>query len=168
MSAVAGVFTAFTTVNSRSVARIVIEVPIEQADAALAALGGFPKPAESRWVGIAPLVAEPATAVPQPPPEPVPEPPATVTRLHERQPWSTLSRAQQAGIRCGDAEFRRFMNVADPGECAAEIRIHCRVRSRAEIDDRGAAAAAWDELDGRFREWKAQQETERRYADARR
>lgn len=174
MSAVAGVFTAFTTVNSRSVARIVVEVPIEQADAALAALGGFPKPAESRWVGIAPLVAEPAATVPAP----AQEPPAAekVTRLHDRQPWSALSRAQQSGIRCGDPDFQAFIrdryptweDCDGPRRAADVVRHLCNVISRAELDGSAIAGERWDRLDAEYRDWQRQQQTEARYADTRR
>lgn len=166
MSAVAGVFTAFTTVNSRSVARIVIEVPIEQADAALAALGGFPKPAESRWVGIAPLVSEPAAA----PPEPVTQQPAAekVTRIDGRRvgPWKTLSRAQQAGLLCNDAEFQRYLEVSDAAGAAAKVRQWLGVKSRTEIDEK--AANGWDMAVAEFRDWQRQQQAEARYGSQRR
>jgi hypothetical protein len=167
MSAVAGVFVAFTTVNSRSVARIVIEVPIEQADAALAALGGFPKPAESRWVGIAPLVAEPAAAAP----EPAPEPPAEkVTRIDGRRigPWRTLSRAQRAGIRCNDAEFQAFCGASDADLAAAYVRQRCGVTTRADLDTNFGGGHRWDDLDAEFREWKGSREMEARYGSLRR
>jgi len=171
MSAIAGVFADFRTVKSLSVARIVIEVPIEQADAALAALGGFPKPAESRWVGIARLVAEPVATPPAAAPEPAPEPPAEkVTRLDGRRigPWSTLSRAQRAGIRCNDAEFMAFAQADGPTEAAAFVRARCAVSSRSELDRYKEGGALWDSLDAEFRDWQRQQQAEARYADVRR
>ena len=43
------------TVKTRASFQLVFEIPIEQADAAMAILGGMPLPGQERWVGIAPL-----------------------------------------------------------------------------------------------------------------
>lgn len=171
MSAIAATFVDIRTVKSRGQVQLVFEVPIAGADAVLAALGGIPQPQESRWVGIARLKDEPASVAPEPasePQEPPPAEPAKVTRLHERQPWSTLTRSQRAGIRCGDALFQQFLEVFDAEQAAGEVRARCMVTSRSEFDRDIFAGERWDRLDGRFREWKDQRETERRYADARR
>src|SRR4051812_4591789 len=48
-------FSDFRLVKGRKVAQLVFEVPIEQADQALAALGGLPQPATEAWVALARL-----------------------------------------------------------------------------------------------------------------
>src|SRR4051794_33494293 len=52
-AAIQGTFADFKLVKTRRTVQIVIEVPIEQADQALAALGGLPQPAEEKWVAVA-------------------------------------------------------------------------------------------------------------------
>lgn len=48
-----GTFADFRMVRGRKVAQIIVEVPLEQAGAALEAMGGLPMPEESRWVAVA-------------------------------------------------------------------------------------------------------------------
>src|SRR3954471_1246437 len=50
-----GTFADFRLIKGRKVAQLVFEVPIEQADQALAALGGLPQPATEAWVALARL-----------------------------------------------------------------------------------------------------------------
>jgi hypothetical protein len=45
-------FRRFPAYQGPKVAQLVIELPIEEADAALATLGGLPQPAAERWVAI--------------------------------------------------------------------------------------------------------------------
>jgi hypothetical protein len=52
-AAIKGCFSDFKLIRTRSVCQIVIEVPLEQADAALAALGGLPRPEQERWIALA-------------------------------------------------------------------------------------------------------------------
>jgi hypothetical protein len=51
----AGVFTDFKLVKTRNVAQVIVEVPIEAADHALATLGGLPRADQSPWVAVARL-----------------------------------------------------------------------------------------------------------------
>ena len=51
--AVLGTFADCKILKTRSVLQIIVEIPIEQADEALKALGGIPQPSEERWCGIA-------------------------------------------------------------------------------------------------------------------
>ena len=53
MSAILGTFADARAVKGRSVFQIIVEVPLENADKALQALGGWPQPATERWVGVA-------------------------------------------------------------------------------------------------------------------
>jgi hypothetical protein len=56
MTAFRAEFVEFQQVKTRSVYKIVLEIPAEQADAALAVLGGVPKPGAQVWVAVARLV----------------------------------------------------------------------------------------------------------------
>ncbi|MGX7706351.1 hypothetical protein [Methylobacterium sp. Gmos1] len=62
MQRIAGTFADFKLIKGRKVAQIVVEIPIEQADAIVAALGGLPNPAVERWVAMAPVNMEAARA----------------------------------------------------------------------------------------------------------
>lgn len=83
------------------------------------------------------------------------------------RPWESLSPSQQAGIKCGDADFARWierlngapsfrydgqscdgptMNWYVPDWPAAYVRWYCGVQSRSELDTNPEAAARWREL----------------------
>ena len=135
MNGFAATFSDFKLVKTRSVAQIVLEVPLEQADAALASLGGLPSFKDERWVAVAPMVAEPRAK-----PEKKPK-----------------SRAEMAGILCNDPRFTDFLSefIAPDNEdlsvtnlewTAARVREYCGVKSRAELNTDPAAAAKWEEL----------------------
>lgn len=194
MTAIAATFVDIRTVKSRGQVQLVFEVPISGADAVLAALGGIPQPAESRWVGIARLVEEPKQSVADlpesgtqnsdrdfgrsdlPTKEAEPAEPAKVTRLDSRKvgPWKTLSRAQRAGIRSNEPAFWAWLGkreghaVTNADLAAAIVRDLCQVSSRAELDRYKESGALWDSLDGEFVEHLRQQETEARYGSIRR
>lgn len=59
LAATKAIFVDHKPLQSRSVGRLIFEVPIEQYDAALGALGGTPLPGESRWFAIARLTKQP-------------------------------------------------------------------------------------------------------------
>lgn len=81
-------------VKSRKVVQIVLEVAMEDSDAAYKLLGGMPNPAAETWVGVAKLNKQP-------------EP-------QERRRWPDLSIAEQAGIRCNEIAFGQYLAEADP------------------------------------------------------
>lgn len=132
MTAIAATFSDFRIVKGRKVAQMVFEIPIEQANAALAALGGVPQPGSEQWVGVAPLE----------PPAPRPEKPKT---------WDDLSYPQRAGIRCSDKAFQDWMDAPDAEACADAVREYCGVKSRSELAENELAAERWVELDVGFR-----------------
>jgi hypothetical protein len=57
-SAIKATFADFKIVKTRKLAQLIFEIPIEQADSALAALGGIPRSDAERWVAIALLVQQ--------------------------------------------------------------------------------------------------------------
>lgn len=136
MTAIAGTFVKMESVGTRKVVRLHIECPIEQADVVLKALGGYPDPANARWVGIAPL---------------------------HSQPDNTLkggALAQKAGILSNEAAFQKWIelrtgDVIDTEERAASfIRSECGVTSRAHLDHDKDAARAFREMTLEYDNWK--------------
>lgn len=146
-AAISGTFSDLKTVKSRSVVQLVIEVPIEQGAAVIEAFG-FPQPGAEVHVAVARLVAAPATIEHQPKEE------------KPRRKFDTMPRSQQAGIRCSEMAFWRFLNenygqeVNSAESAAALVRQICHVASRAELD-RGliGESTAWDHLEARFVIW---------------
>lgn len=135
-------FSDFRLVKGRKVAQLVFEIPIEQADAALNALGGLPQPAQETWCGIARVNHKAA-----------PEPPK------ERRRWDELSYAEQAGIRCNEPQFQRFcLDLGYKGEANAEtaaniVRTECYVNSRSELDTAPGSRGCWETMQLRYQEW---------------
>jgi hypothetical protein len=146
-------FADFKLVKSRKLAQLVFELPIEQADAALKALGGLPNPASEAWCGIARVQPKAST-----------EPLKAVERPRKR--WEDLTPAQRAGIRCGEPDFsafiiERFANHARGNSAADFVREYCEVGSRALIEKGTRAEQRWNLLESSYQAWL----TERQYAE---
>jgi hypothetical protein len=65
-----------------------------------------------------------------------------------KQSWSSMSRAQQAGVLCSDERFQSWIGVWGSGaeqQAANYVREHCGVGSRSYLDLDGASAK-WDQL----------------------
>jgi hypothetical protein len=133
----------FKIVKGRQQAQFVLEVPLEEADAALKALGGLPRPDQERWVAVAVLDMK---AVQEPKP---------------KRQWHELPRSQQAALACEDARFREWIVAGDAEQAAVKVRRHCLVSSRALLDTDKDSAALWDRLYTEYRE-KTGMQTERR------
>ena len=144
MSAIAGVFSDFKLIKTRSCVQIVVEVPIEKADEALGALGGLPQASKERWVGIAPLTADPHKAAPLPPAQ------ADPWDEGEQRYFHDLPVAQQAGIKCADADFQKWLGAEDAPGAASLVRQHCQITSRTELSTDGKALARWKHLLGAY------------------
>lgn len=146
MTAVLATFVDARSVKSRSVMQLVLELPIEQADAALKALGGWPRPAESRWVGVALAPKEREQAAKK-----------------ERRDWPAVSPTEQAGIRCNEPTFWAYLNtlsfvVGLNNEDAAEVvREICGVKSRKELNTVAAAGRRWTALEGSYQQYLVDQ-----------
>jgi len=142
-AAIRGTFADFRLIKGRKVAQLVVELPIEEADAALATLGGLPQPHTERWVALARLNGSAK--------EPVPK---------EQRRWEDLKLAAQAGIRCSEPAFQRFLedsyplNAAGTEDEAAElVRAICNVDSRRQINLDPRAAALWRDLESKYQAW---------------
>ncbi len=129
MSAVAGTFVKFDAVPTRKVVRVTVEAPIEQANDILRNLGGYPDPANARWVGIALLKAEPENTL------------------------KGGKLAQEAGILCTQKAFHQWCDATDVDGAADYIRTRCGVSSRAHLDHNQAAAREFHELKREYNAW---------------
>jgi hypothetical protein len=147
-AAIRGTFADFRLIKGRKVAQMVVEIPIEEADAALATLGGLPQPAAERWVALAALNV-------------------TSIKPQEKRRFEDLKSAMQAGIRCADPPFWKFLteqyadndvvsNLAEircADEAAKVVRNICGVASRSNLNLDPRAAAKWQELDAYYMLW---------------
>lgn len=138
MVAVAGQFVKLDAVPTRKVVRVVLEMPIETADSVIKALGGYPDPANAKWVGLALLKGEPS-----------------------RNTLKGGKVAQRAGILCEEGGFRRFLadragrpNIFTAEEAKQEIYRICGVTSRAHLDHDDDAARLFAELDNEYSAWR--------------
>lgn len=129
MTAVAGTFVKLDSVATRKVARITVEIPIEQVNQALATLGGYPDPANAQWVGVAPL---------------------NITGANTLK-GGKLS--QTAAIMCGEKAFWQFAEVDNQQDAAAWLRKGCGVESRAHLDHDNEAAARFREIRQSYEAW---------------
>lgn len=139
-AAIRGTFSDFRLIKGRKCAQIICEIPIEEADAALSVLGGIPQPASERWIALAPLNI------------------TSIKPAQEKRRYENLKSAMQAGIRCGEPAFWKFLTelgrLAQNEEQAANIvRDHCGVSSRSALNLDPKAAAKWQELDARYSNW---------------
>lgn len=165
MTAIAGTFADFKLIRTRDVVQIVIEVPREKADTALAALGGLPKPGAEQWVALAPLnpaaVEHDRRSQAQPPAEPL-----------ERKP---LSLASKVAITCGELSFANFLRIGAHAQrwaswqdhaagwqkpasyadvAALVVRDLCGVTSRSEITAGSGAEGVWRSLEADYHHWQ--------------
>ena len=142
-------------VKTRGVCQVVLEIPLEQADAAIKLLGGVPRPDREVWVGVARLAEEAA-----------PEPPQPEEPAKERRRFDTLPLPQQAALLCQDERFQEWaanlfgrgdpscMEANETGEwdiyIAKLLRDRCGVGSRSQILPGTAAALRFLALRERY------------------
>jgi hypothetical protein len=136
-AAIRATFSDFRLIKGRKQAQLILEVPIEEADNAIAALGGIPQPHSDRWVAVARL-----NGVEKPEPEP-----------KEKRRWEDLELSMQAGIRCEELAFQSFLGSHSSAEAAENIRNRCGVGSRSGLNNNPLAAEKWKELDRSYQAW---------------
>lgn len=121
-----GTIGALRTIGGRKVIAVTVEVPIEeQSTVAKIAEHGA-------WVAVARINAEEA-------PKPAQK---------EKRRWETLSVGEQAGIRCGERDFQRWLGVNNAVEAATELRRIFNVSSRRDI-----RAPAWERHEHEYQLW---------------
>lgn len=67
--------------------------------------------------------------------------------------WIALSPSQQAGIRCNEARFQKFIDAIDADAAADYVRLFCGVLSRSEIKPDTTAAVRWAHLERDYQAW---------------
>jgi hypothetical protein len=143
-AAIKATFSDFKLIRTRKLCQLVLEIPIEEADNALATLGGIPQPQSDRWVAVARLNG---AAKPEPEPK-------------EKRRWEDLKLSMQAGIRCEEKAFQKYMrsgesffNVKDSESAAGAVKLYCGVDSRSGLNDNPTAAKLWKDLDRSYQAW---------------
>ena len=164
--AIRAAYSSFKHVPTRSVLQLVLEVPIEQAEAALDLLG-IPQPGTQTWCAIArlndsavvtpsplrPDQALPATDVGPPRPE------AAAAGRPALTPGEKL--VQMAGMLCEDIRFQEWLRAMDADAAATLVRIHCGIASRRELATNEAAQRKFNELVARYKSETGQSTWER-------
>lgn len=151
MTAFRATYSDFKLVKTRKVVQIVLEIPVEHANAVLDVLGGMPDPSRETWVGVALLT--PDAAKPQPVDQPRP--------AGAKRDWRDLPPAQQAGIRCEEPSFEAFLKEErsddwhESQDAAACVRLICGIGSRSELGSNQRARMIWKQLNDQFEAWKA-------------
>jgi hypothetical protein len=136
-AAIRATFADFRLIKGRKQAQLVLEIPIEEADNALAVLGGIPQPQSDHWVAVARL-----NGVERPESEP-----------KEKRRWEDLKLSMQASIRCSEPAFQKFMVATDTEQAAQRVRAFCHIGSRSALNIDPDAAAKWRDLDRSYQAW---------------
>jgi hypothetical protein len=144
-AAIKATFSDFRLIKGRKQAQLILEIPIEQADNALDVLGGIPQPQSDCWVAVARLNGV-ATMEPKP---------------KEKRKWEDLNLAMQAGVRCNEVAFRKFLTERETSAFEARsvhdaemmVRERCEVDSRKELNLDPEAAERWRQLDRSYQAW---------------
>lgn len=153
----AGNYSDFKFVKTRSVVQIVIELPIERAQEVFDLLGA-PLPGAEIPVAIARLNLS------------APAPTAAIESLDEdiwenreiEKPTRQYTLAQQAGMLCNDRGFWKWIEWETRGQFAAEInamtaadyvRSVCRINSRTELDVDHDAELRFRDMRADYNNW---------------
>lgn len=153
------IYSDWKLIKTRSTVQVVLEIPVEDADAAYEVLGGMPVAGKERWFGIAAIKPEEtqhASAVVNAPAKPDQEP---LRPDRARRDWRDLPPAQQAGIRCEEPAFGSFLaeerpddfrEVNDAADC---VRLICGITSRRELNTNQKARVIWHQLNDQYEAW---------------
>jgi hypothetical protein len=134
-------YSEFQMVKTRSVLKIILEVPIERAADVLKKLG-VPIPGEERHVAVAllsDLAKEPDNVVS-----------IAKTRYAQSSPMERA--VTRAGMLAHDEEFWQWSSTMDEADAAGWIRDRCGVRSRSEIATDSTAFGRFVSMEEEFRQ----------------
>jgi hypothetical protein len=140
-AAISATFHDFRTVKGRKACQLIFEVSIEEANAALQALGGIPDAANPAWVAIARLDEKAVQKAPEP--------------VKDKKRWGDLSPPQQAAIRCDEPAFWPYlqgcskMGVDNAEDADRALKFLFAIESKRELNDRDLAQK-WQQLDDAF------------------
>ena len=134
-------FSDFRLVKGRKVAQIVLECPLEQADAALAVLGGVPNPASERWVAVARLKDTPAKVE------------APKVKTPSQRAWALCQSGRfQSWLFRNTASDNAYDMAPSPEETANVLRAQLGIKSRGELDTNPEARARFEALEKEYQE----------------
>lgn len=157
--AIAGTYADLKFIRTRSVAQIVVEIPIEEAGR-FVAMFGTPTPSGEIPVALARLNESVGRLED--------EPPNAVMPKKDKRRFAEKSAAEQSGIRCADESFREYLGVlgyavVTEEDAARCVRYLCGVPSRANINEENVVALErWQTLEKRYQDWLA----DRQYKDS--
>lgn len=145
-AAISGTFVGLSSIASRKVVRLQIECPVEMADHILEALGGYPDPANPKWVAVARLKTEPM---------------AKSTETRSSRSFADLRPSAQAALRGKEPAFQRFLEehyangalVSSEAQAAEVTRALCEVESRSVLDRNYDAAERWRQISLAYDAW---------------
>lgn len=155
MTAFKAVYADWKLIKTRSTVQVVLEIPIEQADAAYEVLGGMPQPSKERWFAVAALAPGAAAAKPDLVDQPRPD--------RAKFEWRDFSASKQAGIRCKSPTFWAFLRetigsiASSEQEAINALYIYCSIASRADLDTNHKARVIWHQLDSQYQAWLAKE-----------
>jgi hypothetical protein len=173
--AILATFADVKFIRTRSTMQLVLELPIEQADEALKALGGVPQPGTERWVGVALAPKERKESAKIALEKHLDENREGLSGITDtirgetakpHRPFNSLPLSQQAGIRCNDGQFHDFLCIREdtpdiPEEQVPDlVRAICLISSRAQLDTNDICAQKWRKLEEEFQAYL----TDLRYA----
>lgn len=163
MTAIRAAFVDCQPVRTRSVWKLVFEIPVADVESALAVLG-IPDPATERWCGIALLndsAASPQQSGCGPAADPKVQPEAGSGAADRPALTPGEKLVRRAGILCNDERFQGWLRYpmgfvvagSSDADCAAKaIRAHCEIASRRELATNPDAAAKFEQLIARYRQ----------------
>ena len=71
----------------------------------------------------------------------------------EQRRWEDLKLSMQAGIRCEEVAFQKFLGVNGFEEAAKLVRRICEVDSRAGLNTDTEAAKRWRDIESQYQAW---------------
>lgn len=141
---IAATFSDLKLIRGRKVCQLVFEIPVEQAQAATAALG-FPH--SETWCAIARL-----NKTSGPCPTRGPEQ-AAGDRALDAAPAAPKPNSTRAVMMAKDVAFQRYTQSADEAEADKAIKLFCRVDSKAELNA-PPASMMFERLRHDFNVWR--------------
>lgn len=157
-------FVSFRSIQGRKVLQLVLETDITNTVEVMTKLGA-PNHGESVSVAVALLNKELAQEQTSP---------AVVSNSgangkHEgldnapatKRKFSELPLSQQAGIRCAEPQFWRYLGVGSEASAKAQVRIRCGVESRSQLDSEQRPARTWGDIEDGYQKFL----TDQRYGE---
>ena len=137
--AITGTYSDFKIIKSRSVAQVIVEVPLEEANNVIEVFG-VPRPDAEQWVGIVGLRRDKMVS-------------KSMATKH----------IQQAGIMARDESFQGWLKavkgfedvvIGSTDSAAEAMRALLGIRSRTEMHSRPEVVEAWRRIYDEYLNWK--------------